>query len=275
MSRFSELVPASRATAKICDGGEALAVTRAALYDAIYEPRDADISVYSRLALASTGAVLELGAGTGRLLAPLLTQGVDAWGLEVDPDMLEAGRARLQRVGGAPLAARLLQGDMRDFDMLGGKGSKSFALVIVACNTLSCLIEPPELAGALSCVHRHLSERGELAFDVSLVEGCSWFQKSHSWTGPTEAVWISGQPGTSAEMGQYDPGTRICELTRQFKLIDGSVAQTRTLSRQRSLEQLSAALDEAGLVPLTPAIDEHGRPASNESTRAFFRCGKR
>lgn len=260
----------------IAEGARSPVVTRAALYDAIYEPRDADISVYSRLALASTGAVLELGAGTGRLLAPLLTQGVDAWGLEIDEEMLEAGRARLLRVGGPALSARLLHGDMRDFEMLSHTpASRPITLVIVACNTLSCLLEPAELAAALAAVQSHLAEGGELAFDVSLVEGCSWFHPPYRWTGPTEAAWISGQAGTSTESGRYDPETRICELSRQFKLIDGSVAQTRTLSRQRSLQQLSAAIEASGLVPLAAPIDENGQPASDRSTRAFFRCGKR
>ena len=52
-------------------------LSHAALYDAIYENRGADVAVYLGLALPCPGQLLELGAGSGRLLSPLLTKGID------------------------------------------------------------------------------------------------------------------------------------------------------------------------------------------------------
>ncbi len=54
------------------------------------------------------GRVLEVGPGTGHLLAELIARGYDAWGLERSAEMLRVARRRLQPGG---RAERLIRGD--------------------------------------------------------------------------------------------------------------------------------------------------------------------
>lgn len=243
----------------------ASALTRAALYDAVYEGRRADLRVYLGLATAWRGSVLELGAGTGRLLAPLLAKGIDAVGIERDPDALLVGRRRLDALGGAAFSRRLIEGDMTSLSL-----SRRFSLIIIACNTLSLLIEPAALAAALDGVRRHLAPKGALVFDVSRVEGHVWHRPPYGWRGEPEAVWVGGVAATTVESGSYDPDTRRCTVTREFELADGRRAEARTESHQRSLDQLLTSLRAAGLEP-TSMIDEGGGPLSDASTLVFVR----
>lgn len=93
-------------------------------YDAAYEAlpgvgRDADF--YLALARETGGPVLEIGCGTGRVLARVAAEGLDCTGLDASAAMLEVLRAREPRV-------RCVQADMRSFDL----GDQRFALIFSA-----------------------------------------------------------------------------------------------------------------------------------------------
>lgn len=247
------------------DPAGASPLSRVALYDAVYDGRRADLRVYLGLAAACGGPVLELGAGTGRLLAPLLAQGTDALGLERDPEALAVGRRRLEALGGPGFGRRLLEGDMTSFEL-----SRRFALVIIACNTLSLLLEAPELDATLERVRRHLAPGGALVFDVSCVEGHAWHLPPHTWQGEAEPVWVAGVAASTWESGSYDPATRRCTVTRELRLADGRRARAQTETHQRSLEQLQLSLRSAGLEP-SALVDERGHALGEASTLAFVR----
>lgn len=240
-------------------------ITRAALYDAVYEGRRADLRVYVELATACRGPVLELGAGTGRLLAPLLAKGIDALGIERDLDALLVGRRRLEALGGVAFSRRLIEGDMTSLSL-----SRRFSLIVVACNTLSSLLEPAALGAALGGVRRHLAPDGALVFDVSRVEGHVWHRPPYTWRGEAEGVWVAGVAASTVESGSYDPRSRRCTVTREFELADGRRASARTESHQRSLDELLDSLRAAGLEP-TFSSDESGGPLSEASTRVFVK----
>ena len=240
-------------------------VTRAALYSAVYESRRADLAVYLGLAAAAPGPVLELGAGSGRLLAPLLAKGIDAYGLECDAESVAASRRRLEALG-VP-SERSLSGDMRDFDL-----GRRFASIFVVANTVSLLLEQADVDAMLSCVRRHLAPDGAFVFDVSRVEGFAWYAPPYVWRGEPEGVWVAGKAATSVERGSYDPVTRRCSVTREFELQDGRSAALHTLTHQRSIEDWIASLSRAGFEVARP-IDERGGDIEPTSTLVFLRSG--
>ena len=65
----------------------------AKVYDAIpsHQGRP-DVEFYTRLARESSGSVLELGSGTGRILIPIAQTGKEACGLEGSDHMLDRCR---------------------------------------------------------------------------------------------------------------------------------------------------------------------------------------
>jgi SAM-dependent methyltransferase len=247
-------------------GTETGPLTRAALLDAVYDTRRADLGVYLGLAMGVPGPVLELGAGGGRLLGPLLARGIDAFGLECAGDALDLGWRRLSALGKSGFRRRLIAGDMRDFDL-----GQRFSLVFIPCNTLSLLQQQSDLEATFDSVRRHLKPEGALVFDVTRVEGHAWQQPPHVWQSESEALWVRGVAASSRESGSYDPSTRRCRVTRDFQLVDGRSAQLETLTYQRSIQHILTDLEHRGLSPFGP-IDECGGPLRPESTLAFIRC---
>jgi SAM-dependent methyltransferase len=83
--------------------------------------------------LAGAGRVLELGIGSGRLALPIAARGVEVWGIDASPAMVERLRAK---PGGARIPVAV--GDMADIDLtaLAGGGDARFSVVLVAFNTL-------------------------------------------------------------------------------------------------------------------------------------------
>src|SRR5262249_31013589 len=81
--------------------------------------------------------------------------GVEADGLDADPDMLEACRARIEGLGGR---ARLVRADMRDFTM-----PRRYNLIYVAFNSfLHNMTRDDQLATLRTC-REHLEGDGVLA----------------------------------------------------------------------------------------------------------------
>lgn len=239
-------------------------MTRSALYAAVHERRREDLVIYIALAQAAAGPVLELGAGGGRLLAPLLARGADAWGIECDAEQMEAGRRRLLALGIPEPSTRLLAGDMRAFEL-----GRRFAAVLVAANTLSLLLEDADVEATFDCVKRHLAPGGVFVFDVSRVEGHTWHRPPYRFCGAPEGVWVAGVAAVCVERGVYEPETRRCRVTREFTSSDGKRAALRTVTRQRSVEHWLESLHRAGFEPAEP-IDERGGAVGPESTLVFI-----
>jgi SAM-dependent methyltransferase len=152
----------------------------AELYDIAF---DWDISdevdwLLERLAASS---VLEPGCGSGRMLEAFAERGLEVFGIDRSPRMVELARRRL---GGR---AEIREADMTDFDL-----GRRFDGAVCPINTLLHLT-PPELARHLDCMARHTSH---YLVQVGLVDAASHdpFAGSH-WEaarGPTrlKVDWV-------------------------------------------------------------------------------------
>jgi len=133
------------------------------LYDLLHDGYTADLTFYAALVdlLSPQGGVLELGCGSGRVLAVLRESGLDVTGLDSSPVMLERARQRLARFGGA----RLVQGDMRDL-AAADLGDERFDLIVVAINTFLHLEDHAEQRACLEGVSARLAPGGAAVIDV-------------------------------------------------------------------------------------------------------------
>lgn len=122
-----------------------------------------DSDFYIELALGAPGPTLELGCGTGRLLAPLARAGIDVTGLDRSRAMLAEARRGLKRESQSVRAAvKLVSGDMTSF----GLDRSDFGLVVIAFRSFMMLETPEQQRACLECVHRHLTPGGLLAIDL-------------------------------------------------------------------------------------------------------------
>jgi SAM-dependent methyltransferase len=123
----------------------------------------ADLGLWLELATnAAGGAVLDVGAGTGRVALPLARAGVEVVALDHDPLLLAALR---ERAAGLPVTC--LEGDACDF-----RSPTAFALCMVPMQTIHLLADRPAF---LRCARRCLRPGGVLAVAL-LGEGVEPFE---------------------------------------------------------------------------------------------------
>jgi 2-polyprenyl-3-methyl-5-hydroxy-6-metoxy-1,4-benzoquinol methylase len=132
------------------------------LYDLEHAEFDDDIELYLRLAEVVGDPILELGCGTGRVLAPLAEAGYRVTGIDLSRPMLKSAEARLRsalEMG----QAHLVHAPMSDAASAPGG---PFGLVILSLNGLMHLPMQSEQRVVLSAARQALDPRGMLVVDV-------------------------------------------------------------------------------------------------------------
>jgi SAM-dependent methyltransferase len=160
-------------------------------YDSSYAIADlVDLPFYLDLARASSGPVLEMGCGTGRILLPVAQAGIEIHGLDMSPSMLGILRGKLES---EPHEARsrvmLHEGDIRHARL-----DRKFALVIMPFRPFQHMHTLDDQIAALRTAAFHLTDDGKLAFDVfypkfdSLLSGLGEERPEGEWP-------VEGKPG--------------------------------------------------------------------------------
>ncbi len=124
------------------------------LYDLEYD-HDYDLPFWLALAEREDGPVVEWGAGTGRLAAPLAGAGFDVTAAEVSENMIEKGREKGDVV-------EWIRGDMR-YVKLG----RRYGLAVCAFNSFLCLLSVDDALAFLRNARDHLEPDGLLGVEVS------------------------------------------------------------------------------------------------------------
>ena len=149
------------------DAGTSEHYADAELYDFEYRRRRRDVTFYRELAkrwAGGGGPILELGCGSGRVLAPLARDGHDVVGIDLSPTMLRRAAARIERLPArARGRARLVRADMRSLPISGSPG---VPLVICPFNGMMHLYGKADVTAMLAEVRRVLAPGGRFAFDV-------------------------------------------------------------------------------------------------------------
>ena len=143
-------------------GGKPHYATRLAVgtYD-LFHAGTADLPFYLDCARRFGGPILELGAGTGRVLIALAEAGYEIVGVEVSALMLEAASAKIARSPVAAARIRLVDADMKAFTL-----QRTFSLVIIPARAFQFLLTTEDQRLALNCMRRHLVSGGHLVVDL-------------------------------------------------------------------------------------------------------------
>jgi SAM-dependent methyltransferase len=128
------------------------------LYDLAMGEIDYGLDFYRGLARSAGGPILEVCCGTGRVLLPLLRDGLDADGLDLAPALLDRLRDKA--------AAQGLQPHVHLGDMCSFRLDRRYALILITGNAFVHNLTTEDQIRTLSCCREHLQPGGRLAFDA-------------------------------------------------------------------------------------------------------------
>lgn len=180
------------------------------LYDFEYADREDDVRWYRALARRRdpATAILELGAGSGRITCPLAREGYRVLALDRMGPMLDALRSRLAAEGLSD-AVDPISADMRELPL----SDDTVDLVIAPFNTLMHLYTWQDLLTCFREVARVLRPGGAFAFDIELpdLEWLTWDpEERHAVTPFTHPS--TGERLIYSTNHHYDPGTQVCHI---------------------------------------------------------------
>lgn len=238
----------------------------AEFYDSEHDEFDDDIEWYVHLASVAGPRVLEMGCGTGRLLAPLAAAGNQVVGVDASVAMLKRAKTRLHAAV-ARGEVRLVPGSMEDLpDAVTG----AFDLVIIPLNGLLHIDEPDAQQRVLGEAARLLCPGGLVAIDVlhAIPDALTAFDGRVTYEGSWET-----EDGVTAKFSSrtIDWTNQIIASEVWYDVLDGDGA----LSRHRTAfpmrwvtpAEITLMLDAAGYVDVNLAGGYDGSPLSDMSDR--------
>jgi SAM-dependent methyltransferase len=120
----------------------------------------ADLPLWRRLARATGGPVLDVGAGSGRVALELARAGERVTALDLDEELLAALASRARDAG---LAVAVVHADARDFAIPGA----AFGLIAVPMQTIQLLPDAAARAGFFASARRVLAPGGLVALALA------------------------------------------------------------------------------------------------------------
>jgi SAM-dependent methyltransferase len=174
-----------------------------------------DVPFYTALAADAGGPVLELGCGTGRVLAPCVAAAGRGVGVDSSPAMLERARRRLLADG---LSDRV---ELRLGDMRTVRVNRRFPLVTIPFRSLFHLPGDDDWLAALATVRAHLEPGGRFAGDVFVPdpELLASRQDHHGFTGEVRHP-DTGQRVALWEHNSFDPVAQVAHRRRVTEILD-------------------------------------------------------
>jgi SAM-dependent methyltransferase len=179
-------------------------------YDLEYD-HDYDLPFWLALAEREVGPVVEWGAGTGRLSAPLAGVGSDVTAVEVSENMVEKGREKGDDV-------EWVRGDMR-YVKLG----RRYGLAVCAFNSFLCLLSVDDALTFLRNARDHLEPDGLLGIEVSAFTPEELYEEEGS---PALRHDFIRERGTSVRtlerfsVSQYDAASQLLRMRLFYELYD-------------------------------------------------------
>lgn len=156
-------------------------------YDVVYDTilDKSGLNFYLEEIANAGGAVLEVGAGTGRILVPALNNGADIYGIEQSEFMLNRLKEKIPEKD----FLRVSLQDVRDFSM-----DKKFNLIIAPFRVFGHLFAPDDQLKALNNIYEHLEEGGKFIFDLFV---------------PDFKILTSERKNILEFYGEYEPGKKL------------------------------------------------------------------
>jgi len=173
-----------------------------------------DIEYYSKKLRYVTGLILEAGVGTGRMIIPLIQQGLKVDGVEISPEMLAKCRANMEKCG---VGAELYRQDLTEMSL-----PNKYDAIIMPTGSF-CLLPKRLVSDVLVSFFKHLNLGGKIVIDLLLPTD---FKK-----GETESYGYEMSDGTGILFTSFsediDWVTQKTSYIHRYELLrDGKILNT-------------------------------------------------
>ena len=208
---------------------------------------EADLPLWSEMAAAANGRVLELGSGTGRVALHLARRGCEVTAIDRSGELIEELR---RRGGDARLDLRAETADATNFEL-----GERFGLILAPMQLIQLLDGTEARGDCLRAAAAHLTPGGRIA--AAIVEDA---QIGVPESPPLPDVReLDGWVYSSLPLGvRSEDGSLVVERLRQAVSPDGALSETRGVDRLRILDAdlLESEAHEAGLTPVRRLVVE-------------------
>lgn len=208
---------------------------------------DGDIEYYTERLKGCRGRILEAGAGTGRMLIPLLEAGFLVDGIDYSNDMLNACRLECEK---RALSPGLYEGTLQHFSL-----PSKYDAIILPTGTFGLIEQREEAVSALDCFYKHLNPGGRILIDLFLP--CHFNEGAVS----TTAFLLPDGDGITLEntsvqldwLNQYTLSYLKYEKWSEGKLVDTELQ--KFLIRWYGVQEFKLMLERAGFQFITCSAD--------------------
>lgn len=248
------------------------AAALARLYDVDLQEDPGDLDLYLALAARTSGPILELAVGTGRVAVPLAAAGWPVTGVDVDPAMLERARSRVAAAGPA-VADRI---ELVEADLVGLRLPGRFRLAFVALNSLLLLADRAAQVATLRTLADHLEPGGLAVVDIWLPDADDLAR----YDGRLFLEYVRTDPETGRTVVKtgsalHDAATQVVTLTTIFDETDeAGGSPLRWVRRDRirlvGADELRGFAEAAGLTVESIGGSYELEPLGPGATRAIL-----
>ncbi len=236
------------------------------LYASLHNGNEGDEDFY-RAVCIEADRVLELGCGSGRILAVLADQVPELHGLDSSEDTLALARKNL------PATIELRRGDMQTFDVGGG-----FDRVLVPFNGIYCLPDLESVRRTFVQVAKALAAEGLLVFDGYAgdpIHEDDSFDEGFDDEEEIATVDARGKRWRVFEQSEYERSAqRFTVHYRYLAEDDGEEILTSIRHRYLRLEETLEALEDSGLECVIAHGDFDQRVYDRDSERMIITARK-
>lgn len=212
----------------------------------------------------TTGQILDLACGAGRLAVMLAQNGYQVSGVDLSEEMLALAEMHARE---ADLAIPFMQGNMLDMSALG-----QYSAVTCFADSFCYLQDEAQVLQAFKEVYQHLENDGKFIFDV-----ITPYQTDEVYPGYMYNYTTEDQAFIWSSFTDEFEHSAVHELT--FFVWNEALASYERVSeihheRTYELEVYQRLLTQAGFKDITVSADFGKGELTLETTRWFFSCHK-
>ncbi|HNS19205.1 MAG TPA: class I SAM-dependent methyltransferase [Sedimentisphaerales bacterium] len=174
------------------------------LYDA-YVQTELDVPFFLEEARKTSGPVLELMCGTGRVSTPLLDAGTDLTCVDSSAEMLNVFRGKLRD---KDLSAELIEANVCRLSL-----NRRFNLIFIPFHSFAEITDPAQRRQALQVIRTHLAPQGRFI--------CTLHNP------PCRLKWVTGQSRKLGDFSLRDGNTLTLSSVETYDATSGCVSGTQ------------------------------------------------